>query len=72
MIIEKTLDRNAKLTPEQIEMLDKAMSMPIEPDEDCPAYSYEELKRKAEYTARRKAERNSGEDFTDLNLSIIA
>lgn len=51
MIITTTLDKNAKLTPEQIEMLDKAMSLPIEPDEDCPAYSYEELmemKRRAD------------------------
>ena len=43
MLITTTLDKNAKLTPEQIEMLDKAMNLPVEPDDDCPAYSFEEL-----------------------------
>ena len=72
MIITKTLDKNAKPTPEQIEMLEKAMSLPIEPDEDCPAYSYEELKRKVEYTARRKAEKSNGEDITIRLSTAVA
>ena len=51
MLITTTLDKNAKLTPEQIEMLDEMNKRPIEPDEDCPAYSYEqlmEMKRRAD------------------------
>ncbi len=43
MIVRKSIDINAPLTAEQLEMLDKAESMPIVYDEDSPELGDEEL-----------------------------
>ena len=39
------IDVSKPLTPEQIEMLEKAKQMPITYDEDCPELTEEQLKQ---------------------------
>ena len=43
-IIRRVVKPGDKPTPEQIKMLEEAAKMPITYDEDCPEYTYEELR----------------------------
>ncbi len=59
MIVKTTLKdvMSQPLTEEQKKMLDALDGDPV-PDEDCPAYSYEELKEMKRLADERRAERN--------------
>lgn len=43
MTIRKTIDLNQPLTAEQKQMLDALKSRPVQPDEDCPELTAEQL-----------------------------
>ena len=60
MIIKRTWEeaKNTPLTPEEIELLKKANETEPTPDEDCPAYSLEELKEMKRLADERRAEQN--------------
>lgn len=45
MIVRKTIDVSRDLTPEEIEMLDRAAQMPIPEDSEIPEFTKEELAR---------------------------
>ncbi len=51
------IDVSKPLTPEQIEMLEKAKQMPITYDEDCPELTEEQLKQFRRVSEIRREER---------------
>lgn len=44
MVIRKTLEERGSITPEEIEMLERASRMPIVFDEDSPELTEDDLK----------------------------
>ena len=60
MIVRTILNEvmSKPLTEEQLKMLEALKDIEPEPDDDCPAYSYEELKEMKKLADERRAERN--------------
>ena len=69
MLITKTLDEimSKPLTEEQLKMLDELKDRPIEPDEDCPAYTFEELME-----MKRQADERRNKQTVTIRLSPAA
>ncbi len=57
MIIRKEIDVEKTLTDEQIKMLDEMNSKPVEPDEDCPELTAEQLNQLALLAEARREDR---------------
>jgi CO dehydrogenase/acetyl-CoA synthase beta subunit len=70
MIVRKTMEEiNQSLTKEELEMLEKAKSMPITFDEDCPELTEEQLKHM--YRARDGQPVGCTEDDTeDITMNV--
>jgi hypothetical protein len=59
MLVTRILKPGDKPTKEMIEEIERADRMPITPDEDCPAYSYEQLTLMCAEAQKRKKEKSS-------------
>lgn len=57
MIIRKEIDLNEPLTAEQKQMLEALKEKPVQPDEDCPELTAEQLSRLARISEIRRDER---------------
>ena len=57
MITRREIDFRKPLTEEQKKMLEAVEARPVVPDDDCPAYTEEELRQFAELAAVRRADR---------------
>ena len=57
MIIRKEIDLNKPLTDEQREMLEKLRTRPVQPDEDCPELTAEQLSQMVRVSEQRREER---------------
>lgn len=57
MIVRKEIDLNQPLSPAQTEILDKLVSRPITPDEDCPELTMEQLAQFRRISAANREER---------------
>ena len=57
MIVQRDIDLNRKLTPEEIEMLKEAMKRPIEYDEDNPELTDEQLEQMRRAAEIKRQER---------------
>ena len=57
MIIRKEIDLNKPLTDEQREMLEKLGTRPVQPDEDCPELTAEQLSQMVRVSEQRREER---------------
>ena len=58
MIIRTTLEERGSITPEEIEMLTRANSLPIVFDEDSPELTEEDLKRFRRVSEQNRQDRN--------------
>lgn len=67
MIITKEIDVNAPLTEEQIKMLDEMEKRPVQPDEDCPALTDEQIIQMA--AAARKKRQEQAKQTVAIRLS---
>ena len=54
MIIHKEIDLNKPLTAKQVKMLKEMEFRPVQPDEDCPEFTEEQLVRFAEAARERR------------------
>lgn len=68
MIIHKEIDLNKPLTSEQMQMLKEMESRPVQPDEDCPELTEEQLVRFAE-AARERRKRIETKQTVAIRLS---
>lgn len=57
MIIRKEIDLNAPLTVEQKQMLEALKTRPVQPDEDCPELTEEQLGQLTRVSEMRRGER---------------
>lgn len=57
MIIRKEIDMNEPLTEEQKIMLEALKTRPVQPDEECPELTDEQLSRLARVSEMRRIER---------------
>lgn len=57
MIIQKDIDIKAPLTDEQRAMLEALKTRPVQPDEDCPELTDEQLQQLVRVSELRKDER---------------
>ena len=57
MTIHKEIDLNAPLTNEQKDMLEKLKTRPIQPDEDCPELTADQLSQMIRVAELRREER---------------
>ena len=57
MLIRKEIDLNEPLTAEQKQMLEALKEKPVQPDEDCPELTDEQLRRLARISEIRRDER---------------
>lgn len=57
MTIRKEIDLNAPLTNEQKDMLEKLKTRPIQPDEDCPELTADQLSQMIRVAELRREER---------------
>lgn len=53
MIIRKEIDFNQPLTPEQKQMLEALKDRPVQPDEDCPELTDEQLHQMVRASKRK-------------------
>ena len=58
MVIRTTLEERGSITPEEIEMLTRASSLPIVFDEDSPELTEEDLKGFRRVSEQNRQERN--------------
>lgn len=58
MVIRTTLEKRGSITPEEIEMLTRASSLPIVFDEDSPELTEEDLKGFRRVSEQNRQERN--------------
>lgn len=58
MIVRKEIDLKAPLTDEQKEMLEALEARPVQPDDDCPELTEEQLKAMRRVSAANREERN--------------
>jgi len=58
MIICKEIDFNKPLTAEQVKMLEELKDRPVQPDEDCPELTEEQLKSFYRVKDKNRQERN--------------
>lgn len=58
MVIRTTLEERGSITPEEIEMLTRASSLPIVFDEDSPELTVEDLKGFRRVSEQNRQERN--------------
>lgn len=68
MIIHKEIDLSKPLTSEQMQMLKEMESRPVQPDEDCPELTEEQLVRFAE-AARERRKRIETKQTVAIRLS---
>ena len=57
MLIRKEIDLNEPLTAEQKQMLETLKEKPVQPDEDCPELTAEQLSQLARISEIRRDER---------------
>jgi len=57
MTIRKEIDLNKPLTIEQKQMLDALKTRPVQPDEDCPELTAEQLSKMVRVSEMRRDER---------------
>ena len=57
MTIRKEIDLNKPLTDEQKKMLEELKTRPVQPDEDCPALTEEQLSQLVRVSEVRRDER---------------
>ena len=57
MTIRKEIDLNAPLTTEQKQMLEALKTRPVQPDEDCPELTAEQLSQLVRVSEIRRGER---------------
>ena len=57
MIIRKDIDLNQPLTEEQKKMLEELKTRPVQPDEDCPELTEEQLSQMVRISEQRRDER---------------
>ncbi|MEG0771518.1 MAG: BrnA antitoxin family protein [Clostridia bacterium] len=58
MKISKNIDFDKKLSPKQLETLQKMDTSPVVPDEDCPEFSEAELLQFKRISTDRQSDRN--------------
>lgn len=67
MIIRKEIDFNKPLTEEQKKMLEALKTRPVEPDEDCPELTEDQLAKFAEAARER---RNKKQECETVSISL--
>lgn len=68
MIIRKEIDLNKPLTAEQKQMLEDLKTRPVQPDEDCPELTDEQLVKLAA-AARERNQKMQNKQMVAIRLS---